>query len=154
MPEYRPKINKNDLKQLEHYKFNLALFIESSEFKYDLHPEKQRRLLNELQYVSMYIDIAKSVFNLSGTEIPIVGWEMYNEEQIKGKYIKIYHFTSATLAAEILNLNNSKVSAVCRGKRPSTGGWIFKYLSDYLEEERTISGIDPTLPFYDLVKTE
>ena len=45
MPSYRPKINKNNLKQLEHYKFNLALYLESPEYKYELSNEKQRSLL-------------------------------------------------------------------------------------------------------------
>ena len=152
MPSYRPKINKNNLKQLEHYKFNLALYLESPEYKYELSTEKQNKLLNELNYLSMYIDIAKQVFNLSGTEIPIVGWEVYNKEDIKNGYTKIYHFTSAALASKILNLNPSKVTAVCKGNRGSTGGWLFKYLSEYLEEDEVVGGISDDLPFYEIIK--
>jgi len=152
MPSYRPKINKNNLKQLEHYKFNLALYLESPEYKYELSNEKQRSLLEELNYLTIYISIAKQVFNLSGTEIPIVGWEVYNSEDIKNGYIKIYHFTSAALASQILHLNPSKVTAVCKGHRGSTGGWLFKYLSDYLEEDEVVGGISHDLPFYEIIK--
>lgn len=152
MPSYRPKINKNNLKQLEHYKFNLALYIESSDYKYELSLEQQRKLLNELNYLTIYIDIAKQVFNLSGTEIPIVGWEAYNKEDIKNGYTKIYHFTSAALASQILNLSSSKVTAVCKGRRDSTGGWLFKYLNEYLEEDAIVGGISSDLPFYEIIK--
>lgn len=39
---------------------------------------------------------------------------------------KVYN--SASDAARKLNLHNSKVSAVCRGERPHTQGYIFKFL--------------------------
>lgn len=151
MPHYRPKIDKNKIKQLEHYKFNLALYIESSEFKYDIKSDKQQMLLQELQYITMFIQIAKDVFNLSGRERPIVGWEVYNKEDIKDGHTKIYHFTSAALASQILNLNPSKVTAVCKGRRGSTGGWLFKYLNEYLEEDEVV-GMQSDLPFYEIIK--
>lgn len=151
MPHYRPKIDKNKIKQLEHYKFNLALFMESSEFKYKLNGEQQNKLLHELQYIGIAIQIAKDVFNLSGREKPIVGWEVYNKEDIKNGYTKIYHFSSAALASQILNLNPSKVTAVCKGHRGSTGGWLFKYLNEYLEEDEVV-GMQSDLPFYEIIK--
>ena len=75
-----------------------------------------------------------------------------NEEDIKNGYTKIYHFTSAALASKILNLNPSKVTAVCKGNRGSTGGWLFKYLNEYLDEDAVVGGISPDLPFYEIIK--
>lgn len=37
-------------------------------------------------------------------------------------------YSSASNAARELNLHNSKVTAVCRGERPHTQGYIFKFL--------------------------
>lgn len=154
MSNYKPKIDKNKLKQLEHYKFNLALYLESSEFKYELNNEQQKKLLYELSYLSTFIQIAKDVFNLGGTEKPIVGWEFFNEEDAKNGYTKIYHFTSATLAAKILNLNSSKITAVCKKNRNAHGGWIFKYLHEYLDEDKVVGGIQPNLPFYEIISSK
>lgn len=39
-------------------------------------------------------------------------------------------FQSVTIAAEILGLNLSHIASVCRGKRSSTGGYVFRYLDD------------------------
>jgi hypothetical protein len=37
-------------------------------------------------------------------------------------------FDSASEAARILNLHNSKISSVCRGVRKSTGGYRWEYV--------------------------
>lgn len=40
-------------------------------------------------------------------------------------YLKTWE--SATEAAKVLNINSSKITAVCRGNRKTTGGFIWKY---------------------------
>jgi hypothetical protein len=45
-----------------------------------------------------------------------------------GKVVRVRAFVSATDAAKVLGLNNSRISSVCRGDRNHTGGKAFKYI--------------------------
>lgn len=150
MPNYRPVISRDDLQQLEHYLYVLARYIDTAEFQKDISSQAQGKLLNEMGYITMAIDILKKTFTGTGNDIPIVGWEVKNPDDEYG-FFKLWHFTSAATAARILGLNNSHIGSVCRGVRQSTGGWAFKFKAEYEEEE--VYSFDPNSPRFEIIKT-
>jgi len=148
MPSYRPPVTRDQLRQLEHYLFALSRYTDTVEFQKDIDSRQQRKILYELGYMQMAVDILKNVLAGTGGEVPIVGWEAKNPDEKHG-FIKIYHFSSAALAGQCLNINKSHIGSVCRGDRASAGGWCFKYKSEY-EEEEAIT-FDPHSPTFDLI---
>jgi len=168
MPDYTSSMNKETLMQLEHYRFALAEFIDTPDFKHEIGTVKQRDILVELGNIEMTINIMRNIFKTDNVEKAIVGWPLDNPNKKDG-YLKIYNFTSAALAAKILGLNTSKITSVCKGNITCTGGkhvyckeekrrvrkdaWYFKYLSDYNEDESTVGGsLNLDLPFCDIIK--
>jgi hypothetical protein len=81
-------------------------------FKHDYIPEKK--------YVAIKNNNKKSVIQLN----------------INGEIIKIYE--SITNASIELKLQNSHISSCCKGKRQTTGGFKFMYLSDYNTNKKEI----------------
>jgi hypothetical protein len=96
----------------------------------------------------MAIDILKQIYSGTGSEVPVVGWELNNPDIEQG-YMRIYHFSSAALAGKCLGINNSHIGSVCRGERKSAGGWCFKFKSEYEEEERYT--FDPNSPKFEII---
>ena len=47
----------------------------------------------------------------------------------------VYHFSCLRVAGDALSCNHSKVSSVCQGHRPYTGGYVFMYEQEYLHEQ-------------------
>lgn len=148
MPSYRPPVTRDQLRQLEHYLFALSRFIDTAEFQKDVDSMTQKKILHEMGYMTMAVDILHNTFRGSGGEVPIVGWELKNPDKEYG-FIKVYHFSSAALAGECLNINKSHIGSVCRGARKSAGGWCFKYKSEYEEEEAY--SFDPNSPRFELI---
>ena len=56
------------------------------------------------------------------TNIPVKQYDL------NGNFIK--QWECIKLAGETLSINPSKISAVCRGKRKSTGGYVWKYIDE------------------------
>ena len=168
MSTYRPLIDKDKLEQLEHYRFRLAEYLESPDFKHEISTSVQKAILIEISYIETAINVIKNIIDFNANDKPIVGWPLDNPNEKDG-YLKVYNFTSAALAAKILGLNKAKITSVCNGNITCTGGkhvyckeqkrrvrkeaWYFKYLSDYNEDESTVGGTaNPDLPFYDIIK--
>ena len=53
--------------------------------------------------------------------------------QYDKNFIKIKKWDSIANAARILKINPSDISTVCKGKRKTAGGYIWKYESDVIE---------------------
>ena len=149
MPTYRPPVSRDQLQQLEHYLFALLRLTLSQEFVLDLDSQKKSKILGEMHYIDMTINILKHTFRGTGNDIPIVGWDDYDSAMPSG-YRTVYRFTSAATAAVCLDLNNSHVTAVCKGDRSHVGGWTFMYLSEYEDIEPLDYG--PNGVLYDIKK--
>lgn len=151
MPTYRPVISREELQQLEHYLFALTRFVDTADFQKDTSSQKQQKVINEMGYITMAIDILKKTFVGTGCEKPIVGWEIKNPDKEFG-FMRVWYFSSSAAAGRILNINKSHISAVCRGGRKSAGGWIFKLQSDYEEEER--QNFNSESPRFDIINID
>lgn len=148
MPSYRPPVTRDQLRQLEHYLFALCRLIDTAEFQKDTPSLEQNKILVEIGFIAMAVDILHSTFRGTGGEIPIVGWELKNPDKEYG-FIKVYHFSSAALAGQCLKINKSHIGSVCRGERNSAGGWCFKFKAEYEEEESY--SFDPNSPKFELI---
>ena len=137
MPNYRPVISRDDLQQLEHYLYALCRYTDTPDFQKDTNSQTQGKILHEMGFITMAIDIFKQTFKGTGNDIPIVGWEIKNPDEKYG-FLKIWHFSSAAAAGRILGINKSHIGSVCRGNkiRQSAGGWSFKFTYDFEEEEK------------------
>lgn len=72
---YRPPIKREQYHNQEVYWFKLLNYINTVEFK-DLSTEKQRRILNEFNYIYMSLDILGHLFNQHGKgERRVVAWQ-------------------------------------------------------------------------------
>jgi hypothetical protein len=107
MPNYRPLISRDDLQQLEHYLYALCRYTDTPDFQKDTSSQKQGKIMREMSYIIMAIDIIKQTFKNTGTDIPIVGWETKNPDEPYG-FIKVWHFSSAAAAGRILDINKSQ----------------------------------------------
>lgn len=128
MSNYRPPISRDQYHELEAYYFRLCLFTTSVEFK-DLKSEKQNRIKHEIAYMNMVLDILNRVFSVKhGTERAVVAWKKDTDED---EHKLIMSFSCIKTASLVLECNKSKITSVCKGLRPHTGGYIFKYKEDY-----------------------
>ena len=130
MPSYRPVISRDELQQLEHYLYALCRYTDTADFQKDTNSQQQAKVMREMGYITMAIDIIKQTFKGTGTDIPIVGWELKNPDEKYG-FLKIWHFSSAAAAGRMLNINKSHIGSVCRGARKSENklkwtrfGWV------------------------------
>jgi len=152
MPNYRPLISRDNIQQLEHYLYALTRFIDSTEFQKDTNSQLQGKILHEVGYITMAIDILKRTFVGTGNEVPIVGWEVKNPDEAFG-FMRIWHFSSAATAGRILNINNSHIGAACRGARKTAGGWNFKFKAEYEEVDADeLYNFDPNSPRFEIIK--
>ena len=151
MPNYRPIITRDNLQQLEHYLYGLTRYIDSAEFQKDTDSLTQRKILYEVGFITMAIDILKRTFKGTGNEVPIVGWEEKNPD-IKFGFMRVWHFTSSAIAGKILNINKSHITAVCRGTRKTAGDWCFKYKTEYNKSiEDELYNFDPNSPRFEII---
>lgn len=161
---YRPPIKREQWHDLEVYWFRLLHFINSVDYK-DLDILKQRRILNEFAYIRVAIDIIGHLMNQNGKgETRVVAWRdervveslkkdltrlrletesdsleiREHESMLERASIDnhiIYFFSSQKVAADALGVNQGKIAAVCKGKRPWTGGYIFQYEENFLRDQ-------------------
>jgi hypothetical protein len=151
MPSYRTVISREQLYQLEHYLFRLSELVGSVEFRDETKSDKQKKILYELGYISLTIDIIRQTFQGNNSEQPVVGWPIENPYKEDG-YMKVYYFSCIKVAATCTNTNQSKISAVCKKNRPYTGGWKFKYRNDWEENDVPIDYSLDGAPGFDLIK--
>jgi hypothetical protein len=147
MPSYRPPISRDEFHQLEAYRFRLVMFTGSFEFK-DLKSQQQMKIMRELAYMDIAIDIMTQLFSVKGgTERPVVGWMEDSDEP----YTTYYRFSCIKTAALSIGGDPSKIALVCKGLRKSTGGvweinketgkkewvnsWCFQYQEDFEEDQ-------------------
>ena len=127
MPSYRPPISRDQYHDLEIYYFRLVMFTDSWDYKQLKSPERSK-IDYEITYMSMAIDIMRNLFAVKGgTERRVVAWK----EEPVGDYDRLFVFSCIKVAAKCLDCNQSKISAVCKGLRRATGGYIFQYEEDY-----------------------
>jgi len=100
------------------------MYIDSFEYK-DLKSIDKDKINGEINYIGLVLNIMSQVLSNKGkSERPIVGW-MINPSIDYG-YESIYHFSCIKVASMALSLDNSKISAICKGSRKSVGGfWEF-----------------------------
>jgi hypothetical protein len=81
--------------------------------------DKQAKVFKELTYMEMTLNILSNLFaKPDGIEKPVMGWKIKtdpDEPQV------IHRFSCIKVAAGATGCNQSKVSAVCKGKRAHTG---------------------------------
>ena len=151
MPNYRPVISRDDLQQLEHYLYALYRYTDTPDFQKDTNSQKQAKILHEMGFIMMAIDIFKQTFSGTGNDIPVVGWEIKNPDEKYG-FLKIWHFSSAAAAGKILNINKSHIGAACRGARKTAGGWNFKFKSEYEDVDADeLYNFDPNSPRFEII---
>lgn len=148
MASYRPPISRDTYHYLEAYYFRLVMYTMTVEYREDLNSDKKHRIAQELNYINMTLSIMKQLFSVKGgTEKSVVAWEADSEDKIR----VVYTFSCIAVAADSLGLNRSKISAVCKGKRPRVGGkwtlnettgrkeikggWHFTYEDEYEDDE-------------------
>lgn len=147
MPSYRPPISRDQFHQLEAYRFKLVMFTQGFEFK-DLKSDQQLRIMKELGYIDIAIDILTQLFASKGeAERPVVGW-MEDDNEF---YTTYYRFSCIKVAAIATGSDPSKIAQVCKGLRKSTNGrweedpntgkkkwinsWCFQYQEDFEEDQ-------------------
>jgi len=122
MPSYRPPISRDTYHWLEAYYFRLVMFTTTVEYRDDLNSHKKQKINQELGYMCLALDIMAQLFSVkNGGERSVVAWEADCEDKIQ----IVYTFSCIKVASMALGCNQSKISAVCKGNRPRTGGkWI------------------------------
>ena len=151
MASYRPPISRDQYHDLEAYYFKLVMFTDSWEYK-QLGTVNQHKINYEIGYIKMALDIMSQLFSVKGgTERRVVAWQSESDQPFE----RIFHFSCIKVASKSLSCNASKISAVCKGKRKSTGGewilnketgkkehknsWVFMYEDEY--EQKDIHGL-------------
>lgn len=130
MPSYRPPISRDTFHRLEAYYFNLLSYVDSDDYK-ALTTREKVNLLEEINYMNITLDIMSRLFSNKGaSEKAVVAWEKDPDSEIQ----RIYRFSCMKVAALALSCIPSKVTAVCKGTRQSTGGYIFRYENDYEQD--------------------
>ena len=152
MPSYRPPISRNQYHDLEIYYHKLVMFIQSWDFR-DMKSEQQARIYRELTYMEITIDVLGTLFTKpDGIEKPVLAW-LVDGDPLEPDIV--HRFSCVKVAAGATGCNQSKVSAVCKGKRPNTGSesrrdvktgkivsfnkYKFVYEEDYDENLMTIT---------------
>ena len=126
MPSYRPPISRDQFHMLEAYYFRLVMFTDSFEYK-ELNGMKKAKIDGEISYISIALDIMTKLYAVKGrTEKRVVAWRDDDD-----RWIRIFKFSCIKVASMALDCNQSKISAVCKGNRPKTGGYYFKYEDEY-----------------------
>jgi hypothetical protein len=150
MQSYRPPISRSQYHDLEIYYHKLVAYTISWDFR-DLKGDKQALIFQELTYMEMTLNILSNLFaKPDGIEKPVIGWKINIGPEDPHL---VQRFSSVKVAAGATGCNQSKVSAVCKEKRPYTGTnslrdaktgkiisvdhYKFVYEEDYKEEEET-----------------
>jgi hypothetical protein len=144
-------VNRSSVYQLEHYLFALTQYVTSVEFKEDIKSDKQQKILREIGFITMAIDILKSTFlEKHHFEKKVVGWEDPNPYKKEG-YLKIYYFSCIKVAGLCTGSNTAAITSVCKNNRKKTNGWVFKYREDWEQNEKAIE-IGPEGLSFEMVK--
>ena len=137
MGVYRPPIRRSQFRQLENYLFALIRFSESIDFTLDITGHERDKLLREISYIEMSINIISYLYKGDDEARPIVGW-CRSDDSIEYNYMNVYKFSSIKVATECLGLNAVRVEKVCERTVTHTCNWVFRYLDDYEKKEATI----------------
>lgn len=133
MPSYRPPISQDEYHYLEAYYFRLVMFTDTIEYR-EMKSLPRQKIDQEIMYMSIALNIMSKLFSIKGgTERAVVAWEKDPDPELKFK--SVHHFSCIKVASMALNCNKSEISAVCKGLREHTGGWIFQYEDDYEETQ-------------------
>jgi hypothetical protein len=131
-------VTREHMHYLEYYLFTLLRYVRSREFVQELKDDKQRRILYEIAYIEMALNILRTIFTPIGRERPIIGWEV-NSPGVKVENKIIYYFSSAIVAAECTDCAQSNIGEVCRETKKQIKGWSFMYESEYEKDSITLS---------------
>ena len=108
----------------EIYFFKLAMYTDSEEY-FKLPTKSRIKIDEEITRIANLLGVMDMFRQVDSAERAIVGRKTGNEEN------RMFVFTSATVAAKVLGINKSKISAVCRGERHTAGGYVFEYYEEY-----------------------
>jgi hypothetical protein len=112
---------------LEIYFFRLAMYTDSTE--YAGLPHKMRNKIDkEIIWLSSMLNMMQMFRQRDAAETPIVAWKKKLED---GEDKRIFIFSSVTTAGRCLDVPSTKVTAVARKTRPSAGGYVFQYETEY-----------------------
>ena len=126
-----------DQSKVQHY-FKLLMYVDSDDYE-PLNTVEKVSISNEINYMSIVLDIMTRLFSDKGVhEKAVVAWKHKPNSAVH----RIYRFSCIKVASLALGCNQSKVSAVCKGKRLSTGGYVFQYEENYQQDPNLIVGED------------
>jgi hypothetical protein len=92
-------------------------------------PHKMRNKIDkEIIWMSSMLHMMQMFRQRDVTETPIVAWKKTLED---GEDKRIFLFSSVTTAGRCLDVPSTKVTAVARKTRPSAGGYVFLYETEY-----------------------
>jgi len=114
-------VTKEQHRNLEHYYFNLATFINSREYR-DLSSLQQNKIQTELNYIWTSLNVLSQIYEPDKKEKRIVGW--VNDPTDIISYRVHYHFSCAEVAGKCMNCKPSSIISVCEGYLGTTGGNI------------------------------
>jgi hypothetical protein len=164
-------VNRKDLYQIENYLYNLILLSESPEFVLEEDINKVRKILREIDYMRMTLNILLHVFKNDPGERPVVAWDLDNPNK-KCDYQTYWFFSSIKAAAIILKGEHRHIKSLCDGKRKmpacrqaleqpvkvkggnikhTTTGWLFRYKDKWDDNpDNTYRVFDPQSPLFEI----
>lgn len=99
---------------------------ENNQFYKHSHREEVRKAISLRSLGNKYAKNSKSRSGLKNSKKHNEAISLKNSKKVYCFELDVVFF-SYKKAAEYLNVNESKISAVCRGERKSTGGYTFKF---------------------------
>jgi hypothetical protein len=120
MPSYRPPVSRNQFHELEAYYYKLIMYTGTWDFRNLLDGDKKTKIWHEINTMQITLQILSKLFTAKGVhERAVVAWRLNPEED---ESVFIYTFSCIKVAALVTGCNQSKISAVCKGKRENTSG--------------------------------
>lgn len=113
---------------LESYLFKLTLFTDSEEYS-QLNVVDRNKIDREIMYIDSVLHIMRVFRQIPSSERAIVAWKRDLDHE--DEYRRIFCFSSPIVANKSLGINTSHIVAVCKGERPTAGGYVFQYYEDY-----------------------
>ena len=148
MAKHKLPVTQEEVLQLEKYVYELHRYTQTAEVMKDMETDKVHKLLIEVQYIQMALNIYSKLFPKKKA---VIGYSI-DETKKEHKYIKYWLFSSAESAGYILNEIPQRIELMCKGKRKTpvvkqslrkpirlengnlryiTQGWIFMYKEDW-----------------------
>jgi hypothetical protein len=128
----RHPISVAKAQQLEVYYFRLVMFTISKEYSILSNKDKSK-IDKEVSYMGIALPIIQNLFNIVAQRRSVVAWKK------KFKYeTDIYKFSSASVLAEALEIEDSNVYRCLQKNRLSAKGWCIRYENEFEEEQSKI----------------